>query len=48
MIQQNLDWLFADDQNVFVAGDLLWYLVEGRNTLIVPEKNCKFIALMGN
>jgi Uma2 family endonuclease len=28
-IKYNLDWLFANDQNVFVAGDLLWYPVEG-------------------
>ncbi|MBD2356934.1 Uma2 family endonuclease [Tolypothrix sp. FACHB-123] len=34
-IQQNLDWLFADDPNVFVAGDLFWYPVEGRNTIAV-------------
>jgi hypothetical protein len=33
-IQQNLDWLFADDPNVFVAGDLFWYPVEGRNTIV--------------
>jgi hypothetical protein len=26
-IQQNLDWLFANDPNVFVAGDLFWYPV---------------------
>ncbi|MEB3229726.1 MAG: Uma2 family endonuclease [Leptolyngbyaceae bacterium] len=31
VIQQNLDWLFAHDPNVFVAGDLLWYPVEGDN-----------------
>jgi len=31
VIQQNLDWLLADDPNVFVAGDLLWYPVEGDN-----------------
>ena len=31
VIQQNLEWLFADDPNVFVAGDLLWYPVEGDN-----------------
>ncbi|NEQ97893.1 MAG: Uma2 family endonuclease [Cyanothece sp. SIO2G6] len=31
VIQQNLDWLFANDPNVFVAGDLLWYPVEGDN-----------------
>ena len=31
VIQQNLEWLFADNPNVFVAGDLLWYPVEGDN-----------------
>jgi Uma2 family endonuclease len=34
VIQQNLDWLFALDPNVFVAGDLFWYPVEGRNTIV--------------
>lgn len=29
LIQQNLEAWFADDPNVFVAGDLLWYPVEG-------------------
>ena len=29
-IEYNLDWLFANDENVFVAGDLLWYPVEGK------------------
>lgn len=33
VIQQNLDWLFADDPNVFVAGDLLWYPIEGNNKI---------------
>ncbi|MBD6616356.1 hypothetical protein FNW02_11025 [Komarekiella sp. 'clone 1'] len=33
-IQQNLDWLFAEDPNVFVAGDLFWYPLEGRNTIV--------------
>ena len=33
VIQQNLEWLFADDPNVFVAGDLLWYPVEGNNKI---------------
>ncbi|MEG4275436.1 MULTISPECIES: Uma2 family endonuclease [unclassified Microcoleus] len=38
IIQQNLAWLFADDSNVFVAGDLLWYPVEGDNkTSIGPD-----------
>jgi Uma2 family endonuclease len=32
-IEQNLEWLFRDDANVFVAGDLLWYPVEGNNRL---------------
>jgi Uma2 family endonuclease len=29
-LQGGLDALFRDDPNVFVAGDLLWYPVEGR------------------
>ena len=31
MIKANLDWLFSQDDNVFVAGDLLWYPLEGDN-----------------
>ena len=31
MIKANLDWLFGQDDNVFVAGDLLWYPIEGDN-----------------
>ncbi len=30
-IKENLELLFAEDPNVFVAGDLLWYPVEGDN-----------------
>lgn len=33
LIKENLDILFSDDPNVFVAGDLLWYPVEGNNQL---------------
>lgn len=33
VIQQNLEWLFANNPNVFVAGDLLWYPVEGNNKI---------------
>lgn len=33
VIYHNLEWLFADDPNVFVAGDLLWYPVEGNNKI---------------
>ena len=29
-IKGNLDVVFRDDANVFVAGDLLWYPVQGR------------------
>src|SRR5437868_15431503 len=32
-IQGNLDALYRDDQNVFVAGDLLWYAVAGQPTI---------------
>jgi Uma2 family endonuclease len=32
-IKENLEILFANDPNVFVAGDLLWYPVEGNNTI---------------
>ncbi|XGV86670.1 MAG: Uma2 family endonuclease [Limnothrix sp. BL-A-16] len=31
VIQGNLDWIFAQNDQVFVAGDLLWYPVEGDN-----------------
>jgi Uma2 family endonuclease len=31
LMKSNLDWLFARDDRVFVAGDLLWYPVEGDN-----------------
>ncbi|HBB32835.1 MAG TPA: hypothetical protein DDZ80_21685 [Cyanobacteria bacterium UBA8803] len=34
VIQQNLDWLFADDPNVFVAGDLFWYPVQGKSNIV--------------
>ncbi|MEA5480618.1 Uma2 family endonuclease [Pseudanabaena galeata UHCC 0370] len=32
-IQQNIDWLYANDPQVFVAGDLLWYPVEGQTQI---------------
>lgn len=32
-IKENLELIYADDPNVFVAGDLLWYPVEGNNTI---------------
>ncbi|AFY85287.1 Uma2 family endonuclease [Oscillatoria acuminata] len=33
VIKENLEILFDDDPNVFVAGDLLWYPIEGNNKL---------------
>ena len=33
IIKENLESLFADNPNVFIAGDLLWYPVEGSNTI---------------
>src|SRR5438552_573760 len=32
-IEGGLDALFRDEPNVFVAGDLLWYPVQGSNTI---------------
>ncbi len=38
LIKKNLDVLFANEPNVFVAGDLLWYPIEGDNkTKIAPD-----------
>jgi Uma2 family endonuclease len=37
-IKENLEWLFANEPNIFVAGDLLWYPVEGDNkTRVAPD-----------
>jgi len=37
-VQGNLDAIFRDDPNVSVAGDLLWYPVEGNNQLrVAPD-----------
>ena len=33
VIMENLERLFASDANVFIAGDLLWYPVEGNPKL---------------
>ncbi|GAP99336.1 Uma2 family endonuclease [Leptolyngbya sp. NIES-2104] len=32
-IKENLEILFADDSMVFIAGDLLWYPIEGNNRI---------------
>lgn len=37
-IKEGLDALFRDDANVFVAGDLFWYPVEGNNKIrLAPD-----------
>ena len=37
-IKEGLEALFADDPNVFVAGDFLWYPVEGRPDIrVAPD-----------
>jgi len=33
IIKENLECLFINDPNVFVAGDLLWYPIEGDNII---------------
>ena len=42
-IKENLEILFADQPDVFVAGDLLWYPVEGNNKLrLAPDAMVAF------
>lgn len=38
LIKENLEYVFQNQQNVFVAGDLLWYPVEGRPDIrVAPD-----------
>ncbi len=37
-IKTNLDWLFRQQSDVFVAGDLLWYPVENDNIAFLIHK----------
>ena len=49
LIKKNLDLLFANDENVFVAGDLLWYPTEGNNKLrVAPDVMVAFGRQKGN
>jgi Uma2 family endonuclease len=49
VIEQNLELLFADRPDVFVAGDLLWYPVEGNNRLsTAPDTMVVFGRLKGD
>ncbi|MBE9241018.1 Uma2 family endonuclease [Synechocystis salina] len=35
LVKENLEYLFIDHESVFIAGDLLWYPVEGRPDICV-------------
>jgi hypothetical protein len=35
-VKKGIDWLFSEHPTVFVAGDLLWYPVEGNAKLRQP------------
>ncbi len=49
LIKKNLDLLFANVPNVFVAGDLLWYPVEGNNKIrVAPDVMVAFERPKGN
>ncbi|OYQ62498.1 hypothetical protein B9G53_21860 [Pseudanabaena sp. SR411] len=37
IIKENLEIMFADDPNVFVAGDLLWYPVRHTQKRVAPD-----------
>ena len=42
-LKLNMEWIFAEDPNVFVAGDLLWYPVEGDNKIrLAPDTMLAF------
>jgi Uma2 family endonuclease len=48
-LKKNLDVLFADNPNVFVAGDLLWYPVKGMpQRRIAPDGMVVFGRLKGD
>jgi Uma2 family endonuclease len=48
LLVENLKALFANDPNVFVAGDLLWYPIEGRvDIALAPDAMVVFGRPMG-
>ena len=48
-IKEGIEAQFGDDPNVFVAGDLLWYPVEGNNTIrTAPDVLVAFGRPKGN
>ncbi len=49
LLVRNLKALFADNPNVFVAGDLLWYPVQGRVDIsMAPDAMVAFGRRMGD
>ena len=49
LIKENLELLFADDPQVFVAGDLLWYPVEGHPEIrVAPDAMVVFSRPKGD
>jgi Uma2 family endonuclease len=47
-IKENIELLYADDPTVFVAGDLLWYPVEGEPTIcLAPDTLVAFTRPKG-
>lgn len=48
-IKEGLEWLFQDDPNVFVAGDLLWYPTQGNNVIrAAPDAMVAFVRPKGD
>jgi Uma2 family endonuclease len=48
-VKENLEWLFANTPDVFIAGDLLWYPVEGDNkTRVAPDAMVVFGRAKGD
>ncbi len=48
-IKENLELLFANDANVFVAGDLLWYPVQGKPEIrVAPDVMVAFARPKGD
>jgi Uma2 family endonuclease len=48
-IKENLEWLFANVPDVFIAGDLLWYPIEGDNkTRVAPDTMVVFGRAKGD
>jgi Uma2 family endonuclease len=48
-VKENLEWWFANTPDVFVAGDLLWYPIQGDNkTRVAPDAMVVFGRAKGD